>query len=318
MAVDYLHNHPSFKDLINIVADEMGIMPGLVEKDYWIMHVLYGMHQQGYDFDLKGGTSLSKGYGIINRFSEDIDIYIKPPAELKVNENPKNIKAATVEGRKKFYDWLAGDISINGIVRQQRDHLFDDTEYYRSGGIRLFYDNFTAPVPGLKEGILLEAGFDTVTPNHKRTISSWSYDKAIQTVGVEFIDNRAIDAVCYDPGYTLVEKLQTIATKFRKEQSGEEGCPNFMRQYYDVYCLLGDAAVQQFIDTEAYYAHKEKRFPAADRAIPIAENEAFLLNDTAVREDFIKRYKLTAELYYKGQPDFEVLLERINNNIKRL
>lgn len=318
MAADYLHNHPSFKDLINIVADEMEIMPGLVEKDYWIMHVLYGMHQQGYDFELKGGTSLSKGYGIINRFSEDIDIHIKPPAELQVNENSKNTKAATVEGRKKFYEWLAGDISINGIVRQQRDHLFDDTEYYRSGGIRLFYDNFTGSVPGLKEGILLEAGFDTVTPNHKRTISSWSYDKAIQTFGVELIDNRAVDAVCYDPGHTLVEKLQTIATKFRKEQSGEDGRPNFMRQYYDVYCLLGDPAVQQFIDTEAYYAHKEKRFPAADRAIPIAENEAFLLNDTAVREDFIKRYKLTAGLYYKGQPDFEVLLERINNNIKRL
>jgi predicted nucleotidyltransferase component of viral defense system len=35
------------------------------------------LHQQGIDFELKGGTSLSKGYGIINRFSEDIDIHIR-------------------------------------------------------------------------------------------------------------------------------------------------------------------------------------------------------------------------------------------------
>jgi predicted nucleotidyltransferase component of viral defense system len=43
------------------------------------MHVLYGLKNQGLAFELKGGTSLSKGYKIIKRFSEDIDIYIHPP-----------------------------------------------------------------------------------------------------------------------------------------------------------------------------------------------------------------------------------------------
>jgi predicted nucleotidyltransferase component of viral defense system len=47
-----------------------------VEKDYWIMHALYGLQQQGIEFELKGVTSLSKGYGLIQRFSEDIDIHI--------------------------------------------------------------------------------------------------------------------------------------------------------------------------------------------------------------------------------------------------
>ena len=58
----YLHDHPSFIDLLNIVAEEKGVEPGLVEKDYWIMHVLYGLKEQGFEFELKGGTSLSKGY----------------------------------------------------------------------------------------------------------------------------------------------------------------------------------------------------------------------------------------------------------------
>ncbi len=40
------------------------------------MHVLYGLKTLGLDFELKGGTSLSKGFQIIDRFSEDIDIYI--------------------------------------------------------------------------------------------------------------------------------------------------------------------------------------------------------------------------------------------------
>lgn len=267
---------------------------------------------------MKGGTSLSKGFKIIERFSEDIDIHITPPANLKVNENPKNTKPANILARKEFYDLLAATIRIDGIASVERDNAFDDTDYYRSGGIRLSYKNIFDKIEGIKEGILLEAGFDTVTPNRKVTISSWAYDKAIQTSGISIIDNRAIDIVCYNQEYTFVEKLQTIATKFRKEQSGGEERPNFMRQYYDVYCLLEDSAVQNFIGTPEYIEHKKKRFPAADLEVPIAKNEAFLLNDPAIKADFIKRYKETAALYYNGQPDFEILLKRIKANIDRL
>ena len=70
----YLHEHPDFTDLIRVVAGERKIDPYLAEKDYWLMHCLYGLKLAGYEFQLKGGTSLSKGYGIIHRFSEDIDI----------------------------------------------------------------------------------------------------------------------------------------------------------------------------------------------------------------------------------------------------
>lgn len=76
MALDYLHNHNDFSALLRILEDQRSILAGLIEKDYWIMHVLYGLKSQGFDFELKGGTSLSKGYKIIERFSEDIDIHI--------------------------------------------------------------------------------------------------------------------------------------------------------------------------------------------------------------------------------------------------
>ena len=73
--LDFIHNDPEFKQILSIVASNKSIDIALIEKDYWIMHALYSLHQQGIDFELKGGTSLSKGYGIINRFSEDIDIH---------------------------------------------------------------------------------------------------------------------------------------------------------------------------------------------------------------------------------------------------
>jgi predicted nucleotidyltransferase component of viral defense system len=46
---------------MRIVAQETDIDPALVEKDYWIMHCLHGLQQLGLTFELKGGTSLSKG-----------------------------------------------------------------------------------------------------------------------------------------------------------------------------------------------------------------------------------------------------------------
>ena len=48
MPADFLHNHPQVPDLIRIVAAEKGIDPAFVEKDYWIMHSLYGLQQLGY------------------------------------------------------------------------------------------------------------------------------------------------------------------------------------------------------------------------------------------------------------------------------
>ena len=69
--LNYLHNHPEFKELLRAVEHQKKIDSSLVEKDYWIMHCLYGLQQEGFEFELKGGTSLSKGYGIIHRFSED-------------------------------------------------------------------------------------------------------------------------------------------------------------------------------------------------------------------------------------------------------
>ncbi len=78
MPRDFLHNHPQFSDLIRIVAEATGIDPAMVEKDCWIMHCLYGLQQQGFIVQMKGGTSLSMGHKIISRFSEDIDILIEP------------------------------------------------------------------------------------------------------------------------------------------------------------------------------------------------------------------------------------------------
>lgn len=308
MPRDLLHKHQDFADLIRIVGDEQGIAPALVEKDYWIMQSLHGLQQMGLDFELKGGTSLSKGYGLIGRFSEDIDIRIAPPADPPVMTGRNHDKPAHVQSRKDFYERLAQTIAIDGIAGVERDVAFDDTRQYRSGGIRLVYDSANGSVPGLKDGVLLEVGFDDVAPNQRRDISSWAYDYAAGRV--EILDNRALAVPCYHPGYTLVEKLQAISTKFRLQQAGGAFPPNFMRHYYDVAALLGDPSVQAFVGTKEYLDHKARRFPKADNPV-IAENPAFTLSDPATRTDLRRAFESSAALYFRGQPAFEDILAQI-------
>ncbi|MHA6298768.1 nucleotidyl transferase AbiEii/AbiGii toxin family protein [Devosia sp. CAU 1758] len=311
MAREYLHQLPDFADLIRVVGDDLAVNPVLVEKDYWIMHSLYGLEQMGLSFELKGGTSLSKGLGIIHRFSEDIDIRIEPPAELNVAVSPRQQKPAHVESRKAFYDWLAGKIAIHGITSIERDTAFDDQDYYRGGGIRLGYPSQNGSLAGLKDGILLEVGFDDVSPNSPSTVSSWAYDHAVRS-GVEVIDNRAVDVACYHPGYTFVEKLQTVSTKFRRQQEEGDFPANFMRHYYDLYCLLQVPAVREFIGTEDYSAHKVKRFRAADNQV-LAENQAIQLADPDTFALYADAYAQSAALYYKSQPPFEEIVTALRD-----
>jgi hypothetical protein len=213
----FLHEHSDFPGLLRIIKEETGILAHLVEKDYWIMHCLHGLQQFGFTFALKGGTSLSKGHQIIDRFSEDIDILIEPPPNRDVKIGRNQNSRPQIQTRKDFYDWLSQTIEIGGISKVERDTAFDDLPDYRSAGIRLNYISVSEPMRGLREGVLLEVGFDTVAPNTPRDISSWAYDHAASKVDI--VDNRAKTVPCYDAGYTFVEKLQTVSTKFRNQQA---------------------------------------------------------------------------------------------------
>lgn len=312
---NYLHNHPEFDDLVRTVGREKGLDASLVIKDYWIMHVLYGLKKSGFKFQLKGGTSLSKGFEIINRFSEDIDIRIEPPAEMNVKTGRNQEEKAQCESRRIFYDWLAGEIKIDGIEKVERDTAFDD-EKYRSGGIRLHYPSAGSAIEGLKPGILLEVGFDQVTPNKPLPISSWALAFA-QEKKMAVEDNAAMDIHCYDPRYTFVEKLQTLAKKYNQHQATKALPSNFIRHYYDVMCLLEVKEVQDFIGTEAYQKHKEERFRGNLRGLDLARCEAFLLSDKATRALFLSEYEKTKSLYYSKRPSFDEILACIKKYLPK-
>ncbi len=72
-----LRDDPDFVTAVERAAIAVGEEAAFVEKDYWVTQVLRALAAtQDGGFVLKGGTSLSKGYGIINRFSEDVDVLL--------------------------------------------------------------------------------------------------------------------------------------------------------------------------------------------------------------------------------------------------
>ena len=92
----------NFKALISLTAKDMGILEFYIEKDYWVTYILKKLSNSFFRNKVvfKGGTSLSKGYNAINRFSEDIDLQLIN-SDLGDNQKKKllkNIEETITEG----------------------------------------------------------------------------------------------------------------------------------------------------------------------------------------------------------------------------
>ena len=95
------HNKETFEQVILRVANDKSIAPEIIEKDYYVTLFLKRIKDLQPNIIFKGGTSLSKCYKIINRFSEDIDLNIE--TESKPTEGQrKNLKANIVSVVEEF------------------------------------------------------------------------------------------------------------------------------------------------------------------------------------------------------------------------
>ena len=106
------------REAISVAADRSGRPAHLLEKDVWVVWALATLYGSplGDHLVFKGGTSLSKAYGVIRRFSEDVDLTydIRAIAPDLVGDNGEALpktrseeKRWTSEVRKRLPDWVA-------------------------------------------------------------------------------------------------------------------------------------------------------------------------------------------------------------------
>jgi hypothetical protein len=302
----FVHELADARALFETLAEEMALLPNVIEKDYWVMHCLWGLKEQDFGFELKGGTSLSKGWSCIDRFSEDIDIRFEPPEGL----NLKGEKPAHIQARFEFYDSLAVKIEIPGTT-VERNLAYDDARA-QNGGISLKYESHFPIAPALKPEVLLEVGFARTTPNEPRDITSWALERAL-SAGVDVIDNRATEVRCFNPEYTFVDKLQTICRRFRqhRDRNEEKDRPRqFMRHYYDLYKLLELERVREFVGTKEYEEYKKDKLRGLD-AQEFAARTAFRITDDKTYRFFEQEFASIKDLLLSPGPTFKELMDRI-------
>ncbi len=111
-------NKEEFKELVEITAIDIGLQPFQVEKDYYVSLVLKEISKvKDLNIVFKGGTSLSKCYDVINRFSEDIDLAVIFESERLTNTKRRQLKQEII----KIIDNLNFKLLNEGEIRSRRD-----------------------------------------------------------------------------------------------------------------------------------------------------------------------------------------------------
>lgn len=214
-------------------AEQLGVLPLAVEKDYWVCEALRAItNSHPGEVVFKGGTSLEK-LRIIRRFSEDLDLLVvgdyasNRSAERALKSMVEAAASVTVGGpiagrsggkpgsfhRSAYLAPPMAHSAASGAIADASAILI---ELGQSGGPN---PNETERVESLVARQLNAAGFDT---------SEWS-------------DLAALEVAVLHPGRTLIEKLLRV-NNFASDpdiQAGTHGWSRIGRQYYDVWALLG-------------------------------------------------------------------------------
>ena len=235
-------NLDDLEALVGVTAEAFDIPSAYVEKDFWVTEVLRAASVERTvalpdgstaptTFTFKGGTSLSRVFGIIERFSEDVDLLAVFPT------------AATANARHKVLKEVDQAVRSHLALANTQVHIGSSTT-----GIKR-YTTYLYPTRNsdrsLKEGVLLELGSRGGTqPSATHIYRSLVAEHAITALGAstgmwEEFAEFAVNVLA--PERTLFEKLAAVhdaATRDDRDALLKHG-----RHFHDIHSLLGDEPV---------------------------------------------------------------------------
>ena len=311
-----------------------GVGQAAIEKDWWVSVTLKALFQTDCAGSLifKGGTSLSKGWGLIERFSEDIDLAISH-SFFGINKSNKSQRDKL---RKLSRAYIQGTLSVQldeqlkamGITGYQIENI--TTVENRSGEIVEIDSDKDPTVILLHYNSLLPRKIDYIPPRVKIEISCLSMDEPVEECDIrslicETFPEDDTDAACriktVVPTRTFLEKIFLLAEEFQKDK------PRSMRMSRHLYDLerlmdsdfgksaLADKTLYDVIieHRKAYYALKYVDYslhnPDTINIVP-PEN---------VQDDWQQDYSNMQRYFIYGKSlDFEQLMKRIIELQRRL
>ncbi len=180
----------------------------------------------------KGGTSLSKGYGLINRFSEDVDIAIINDDQKSGNEIKTIIRSVEKEMTKQLKE-----IQVEGVTSKGsrfRKSVFEYESKNKSNKLIVEVNSFANPFPF-----------------QKMIIKSFVFDFLNATENGEIIkqfDLQPFEINVLNKEQTLMEKLISLI-RFSFTENAVEGISQKIRHFYDLYFLMKDVDCSSFIQS---------------------------------------------------------------------
>ena len=235
------------KDLFRATSQKLNIHEAVIEKDFWVCWILdYLFRESSWKSQLifKGGTSLSKVYGLIERFSEDIDLilawellgYTKddPWEDRSYTQQDKFGKTANLRTVEYLADHFAPKlqedlqkrlISNIVVIPNEQDVMIEYPRAFASEGI--------LPQIKLEIGPLAEG-----VPNEEKEIRSYAAEKF-----PEFFKQPVAVVKTLLAERSFWEKA-TILHQEAHRGPGKSPPPRYSRHYYDLY-RMGQTAVRE-------------------------------------------------------------------------
>ena len=295
-------NEQLFADAINAASRPkneggLGIKSIFIEKDYWICRSLKLMAEGDKDGKavFKGGTSLSKAYGIGARFSEDIDVAIAEAWTLKENQLKNLI-------RRIEKNMTAGlkEIVIPGVTSKGSHYRKAFYAYPRAVA--------TEQVGAIKAGQLLVEinSFANPYPSQKCTLSSFLTDFIVQSGNESLIEQyemQPFEVAVLDKRRTLTEKLVSLlrcslANNLMPELSAK------IRHFYDLYFLLHDSETHTYLQSEDFKADLKALFDHDQQEFEKPDGwQGKTMVDSPLLTDFHKVWNNLKSIYLRELPD---------------
>ncbi len=237
--MSYLFETDYFRDIINTAALDNSILnPSIVEKDYFVTEALRRIHLEfGSVVVFKGGTSLSKGWNLINRFSEDIDLYVEP---LDSDD----------ETRERFHqiaDCVGRFPGFTGRSGRKDTGCSSWTEEFS-------YSSKMPTLGGIRPVVLLEAGIQSADqPTETRNLTSIiSQSLNLRNAHQETQDRNGFPMRLLHFRRTFVEKLFTLHSRVERSISQKRDLGRDARHYYDLAMLINHQETQNMLISSEY------------------------------------------------------------------
>ena len=295
-----------------------------IEKDWWVTQVLRVLFSRPYaeHLSFKGGTSLSKAWNIIERFSEDIDIaisreYLGFAGELsRTQVSDKLRRAACSFVREKMQNDVREGLIAMGIAPDKFSVHVNITPISTTDP-EVIYVDYQSVLPNS----------EYIAHTVKVEVSGRSMHDPVQTVALQSqIDTILPQSAIVQPAFnvsvvvperTFLEKVMLLHEEFAKPQT-DIRTSRMSRHLYDIYCMLHTDIAERALDNEQLYRsiveHRRKFINLRDFDYDMLYPATLsILPPASVADLWRKDYEnMQKTMIYGNSPTFDQLIESIN------